>query len=212
LFEGAAVRPARSRATLEAFVIAMPDARTITLLLRELADGEKQAFDRLLPLVYGELRRIAEAQLRSERPGHTLQPTALVHEVYVRMVGREQLSFNDRAHFLGVAAHTMRRVLIDHARIRNALKRDSGRQQVPIDQAGEIRVQRPSVLIAVGDALDTLEKQNPLMARLIELRYFGGLTAEESGVVVNLPPKDVRRELRLAQAWLRRELDAAPPA
>ena len=189
----------------------MPNTQTVRLLLRELAGGERQAFDQLIPLVYAELRRIAEAQLRKERPDHTLQPTALVSELYSRMVGREQIGFNDRAHFLAIAAQTMRRILIDHARVRNAAKRNRGQEKISLDQAGDVGPQHPSILIALGDALDALGKQDTLMARLIELRYFGGLTAEESAVVVGLPVSEVRRELRLAQAWLRRELESAAP-
>lgn len=188
----------------------MADPHTVTLLLRDLAGGDKQAFDRLIPLVYGELRRIAEAQLRSERPGHTLQPTALVHEVYVRMAGREQHGFNGRAHFLGVAAHTMRKILIDHARIRNAQKRDHGREKLSLDQAGDVGFERPALVLALDEALNKLDRQDSLMARLIELHYFGGLTAEESSVVVGREVGEVRRELRLAQAWLRRELEDSP--
>jgi RNA polymerase sigma factor (TIGR02999 family) len=187
----------------------MPTTQSITVLLRELAGGERRAFDQLMPLVYGQLRRIAEAQLRRERPGHTLQPTALVHELYSRMIGREPVSFNDRAHFLAIAAQTMRKILIDHARARNAAKRNRGQEKVSIDQVGDVALQNPSILIALGDALDALGEQDSLMARLIELRYFGGLTLEESAVVVNLPVSEVRRELKLAQAWLRRELGGA---
>ena len=187
----------------------MPTTQSITVLLRELAGGERRAFDQLMPLVYGQLRRIAEAQLRRERPGHTLQPTALVHELYSRMIGRERISFNDRAHFLAIAAQTMRKILIDHARVRNAAKRNRGQEKVSIDQVGDVALQNPSILIALGDALDALGEQDSLMARLIELRYFGGLTIEESAVVVNLPVSEVRRELKLAQAWLRRELESA---
>jgi len=189
----------------------MSDTHTVTLLLREASSGEKGALDRLIPLVYTELRRIADSQLRRERPDHTLQPTALVHEVYARMVGREQLTFNDRAHFLGVAAHTMRKVLIDHARIRHAAKRDFGKAPVSIESAGDIGCVRPSILIALDDALTGLEGQDPLLARLIELRYFGGLTLEESSAAVDLQVSDVRRELKLAEAWLRRELTSLPP-
>jgi len=187
----------------------MPNTQTVRLLLRELAGGERQAFDQLIPLVYAELRRIAEAQLRKERADHTLQPTALVHELYSRMVGREQIGFNDRAHFLAIAAQTMRRILIDHARVRNAAKRNRGQEKVSIDHAGDVGLQHPSILIALGDALEALGRQDTLMARLIELRYFGGLTIDESAVVVNLPVSEVRRELKLAQAWLRRELESA---
>ena len=188
----------------------MPDGQTITVLLRQFAGGDRQALDHLIPLVYAELRRIAAAQLRSERPDHTLQPTALVHEVYARMVGSDLPSFSDRSHFLGIAARLMRQILVDHARNRNAAKRDHGKQKLSIENAAGIPVQRPSILIAVDDALKTLEGTNPVMARLVELRYFGGLTAEESSVVMSLEVNQVRRQLRLAQAWLRRELDSSP--
>jgi RNA polymerase sigma factor (TIGR02999 family) len=190
----------------------MTEPHTITILLSNLAGGERQAFDKLIPLVYAELRRIAGAQLKSERAGHTLQPTALVHEAYARMVGSEPVSFNGRAHFLAVAAHTMRRILIDHARIRGAAKRDHGREHLSIENAGDISLQRPALIIALDDALNGLQRRDPLMAQLIELRFFGGLTAEESSVVVNLEVGDVRRRLRMAQAWLRRELERGSSA
>jgi RNA polymerase sigma factor (TIGR02999 family) len=185
----------------------MTEPHTITMLLSNLARGERQAFDWLIPLVFAELRRIAGAQLRSERVDHTLQPTALVHEAYARMVGSEPVSFNGRAHFLAVAAQTMRRILIDHARMRGAAKRDHGREHVALDTAGDISLQRPALIIALDDALNTLQQRDPLMARLIELRFFGGLTAEESSGVVNREVGEVRRSLRLGQAWLRRELE-----
>jgi RNA polymerase sigma factor (TIGR02999 family) len=190
----------------------MANAPNITLLLREVGRGETEAFDQLIPLVYAELRRIAQAQLRNERPGHTLQPTALVHEAYARMAGQERLTFHDRAHFLGVAAHTMRKVLIDYARIRNAAKRDPGGPKVSIEEALDAGLERPSSLIALDDALSSLERQDPRLARLIEMRYFGGLTAEETSVVMGAEVGEVRRELALAQAWLRRELDGGARA
>jgi RNA polymerase sigma factor (TIGR02999 family) len=185
----------------------MPDARTVTLLLRELDGGDQAALERLVPLVYEELRRIAEGQLRRERPGHTLQPTALVHEVYVRMVGQEHAGYHDRAHFLAIAAHAMRKILIDHARGRNAAKRGGGREKFAIDEERDGCVERPSILIALDDALAALAVKDPQLARLVEMRYFGGLTAEESSVVMNLEIKAVRRQLRLAEAWMQREMD-----
>jgi RNA polymerase sigma-70 factor, ECF subfamily len=184
----------------------MPDARTVTLLLRELAGGDQAALDRLVPLVYEELRRIAEGQLRRERPGYTLQPTALVHEVYLRMVGQEPAGYRDRAHFLAIAAHAMRKILIDRARGHNAAKRGGGHEHVAIDEERDSYMERPSILIALDDALATLELKHPNLARLVELRYFGGLTAEESSVALNLDINVVRRELRLAEAWMQREM------
>jgi len=192
-------------------VLLMSDARTVTLLLRDLAGGDQGALDRLVPLVYEELRRIAEGQLRRERPGHTLQPTALVHEVYVRMVGQEQPGYQDRAHFLAIAAHAMRRILIDHARERNAAKRGGGGQKLAIDEERDGSAERPSILIALDDALATLTAKDALLARLVEMRYFGGLTAEESSVALNLEITAVRRHLRLAEAWLQREMQHSTP-
>jgi RNA polymerase sigma factor (TIGR02999 family) len=189
----------------------MSDTRTVTLLLRDLAGGDQGALDRLVPLVYEELRRIAEGQLRRERPGHTLQPTALVHEVYVRMVGQEDASYRDRAHFLAIAAHAMRKILIDHARGHNAAKRGGGLDHLAIDEERDGSGERPSILIALDDALAALAEKDPLLARLVEMRYFGGLTAEESGAALNLEINAVRRQLRLAEAWLQREMDRPAP-
>jgi len=186
----------------------MGEPQTITLLLRDVANGDKAALDRLIPLVYDELRRIADGQLRRERPGHTLQPTALVNEVYARMVSGGQPDYNDRAHFMGVAARAMRKILIDHARGRNAAKRGGGHQKVTLDEARAGALERPVMMIALDDALSALERQDPQKARLIELRYFGGLTAEESALVLQLEVPVVRKELRLAQAWLQRELES----
>ncbi len=184
----------------------MADTRLLTRLLHDVADGDKAAFDRLVPLVYDELRRIADGQLRREPPGHTLQPTALVHEVYARMVGQEQPDYRDRAHFLAVASQVMRRILIDHARIKHAAKRGGGHESLPIDEARDASAQRPEVLIELDDALKALQEQDPRKARLVEMHYFGGLTAGESATALALDVAVVRRELRVAQAWLQREL------
>jgi RNA polymerase sigma factor (TIGR02999 family) len=184
----------------------MADAQTVTLLLRELARGDKAALDRLIPLVYDELRRIARGQLRRERPGHTLQPTALVNEVYARMLGQEQPDYQDRAHFLAVAARAMRKILIDYARGHNAEKRGGGQDALSLDEALSRAGQRPAQMVALDDALNGLEKQDARKAQLIEMRFFGGLTAEESAAVLHLDVLAVRRELRLAQAWLQREM------
>jgi RNA polymerase sigma factor (TIGR02999 family) len=189
----------------------MSDARTVTLLLRDLAGGDQAALDRLVPLVYQELRRIAEGQLRRERPGHTLQPTALVHEVYVRMVSQEQADYRDRAHFMAIAAHAMRKILIDHARGHNAAKRGGGVEKFVIDEQRDGCAERPSILITLDDALAALEVKDPLLARLLEMRYFGGLTAEESGTALKLEINVVRRQLRLAEAWIQREMDHTAP-
>ncbi len=166
-----------------------------------------------MPLVYAELHRLAGSYLRNERPGHTLQPTALVHEAYVRLVDQDQPDYRSRAHFLGVAACLMRQILIDHARSRNAAKRGAGAPNYSLEQLGDaVAYDRPSMLIAVDDALQALEQRDPQKAKLVEMRFFGGLTAEESAQVLGLPVEKVRNELRVAQAWLHRELNAQDPS
>jgi len=185
----------------------MQVSQPITNALHDLAKGDSSALDRVMPLVYVELRRLAGHYLRQERPGHTLQPTALVHEAYFRLSGDSQPDYHNRAHFLGVAAHAMRQILIDHARTRNAAKRGGGKAPFSIEEGWDAPVERPSSLIQVDDALRTLEVQDPRKAQLIEMRFFGGMTAEESAEVLQLPVQTVRSELRIAQAWLKRELD-----
>lgn len=180
-------------------------------MLRDFAAGDKEALDRLMPLIYAELRRIAESHLRRERPDHTLQPTALVHEAYIRLIGQDQPDYRSRAHFLGVAAHVMRQILVDHARSRDAGKRGSGRPVFSLDESMDAAVERPVALIAVDDAIIALEKVDVQKAKLIEMRFFGGLTAEESAHVLHLPVEKIRSELRVAQAWLERELDRTCP-
>ena len=182
-------------------------AGPITLMLRDFAAGDREAFDRLMPLIYAELRRIAENYLRRERLGHTLQPTALVHEAYIRLIGQDQPDYQNRAHFLGMAAHVMRQILVDHARSRAAGKRGSGGAVFSLDESMDGAVERPVALIAVDDALGQLERIDAQKAKLIEMRFFGGLTAEESAQALQLPVAKIRSELRVAQAWLQRELD-----
>jgi RNA polymerase sigma factor (TIGR02999 family) len=179
----------------------------ITLILQDLADGDKDALNRLVPLVYAELRKLADSHLRKERPGNTLQPTALVHEAYIRLVGQDQPDFRSRSHFLGIASHVMRQILIDHARSRKAGKRGGGMPKYSLDEALNAAVERPSIMLAIDDALRELERKDPRKTKLIEMRFFGGLTAEESAAILELPVEKVRGELRVAQAWLQRELD-----
>jgi len=179
----------------------------ITVLVHEYANGDKAALDRLLPLVYAELRRIARKHLRDERPGHTLQPTALVHEMYSRLAGQTPPDLRDRVHFLSVAAGVMRQILIDHARTKYAQKRGGRQEKLSLDQAQEACMEKPALMVRIDDALNQLAREDPRKARLIEMRFFGGLTAEDSAAVLELPVNQVRRELRVAQAWLQRELD-----
>ena len=184
------------------------DEQPITVMLRRFADGDKQALDQLIPLVYSELQRLASGYLRGERKEHTLQPTALVHEAYARLLKQEQPDYRSRAHFLGTAAQLMRQILIDHARTRNAAKRGGGNLRLHLENQ-DIAMERPPFLIAVDDALTSLAHKDVLKARLVEMRFFGGLTAEESAEAVGKPVTEVRRHLRVALAWLQRELDRA---
>ena len=185
----------------------MQASQPITHALQDLAKGDPSALDRVMPMVYAEMRKLAGHYLRQERDGHTLQPTALVHEAYFRLVGQNQPEFQNRAHFLGVAAHAMRQILIDHARTRNAAKRGGGEGVFSIEEGMDSAMERPSALIQVDDALQALELHDKRKAQLIEMRFFGGMTAEESAEVLNLPVQKIRSELRVAQAWLKRELD-----
>ena len=182
-------------------------APSITVLVRDYAKGDKTALDRLVPLVYQELRRVAEGHLRKERSGHTLQPTALVHEMYARLAGQSTPDVRDRVHFLSVAAQVMRQILIDHARVKYAEKRGGRQEKLSLHEARDACIETPAIMIRIDDALNQLAEQDPRKAKLIEMRFFGGLTAEESATVLDLPVNIVRRELRVAQAWLQRELD-----
>lgn len=179
----------------------------ISELVHKYANGDKAALDRLLPLIYAELRRIAQRHLRGERTSHTLQPTALVHEMYARLAGQAPPDVRDRIHFLGVASHVMRQILIDHARTQYAQKRGGKQAKLSLEEAQDACMERPAVMIRIDDALSELARHDPRKARLIEMRFFGGLTAEESAAVFDLPVNTVRRDLRVAQAWLQRELD-----
>ncbi len=188
----------------------MQDAQPITQMLREFAAGDKAALDRLIPLIYDELRRLAHAQLRREHRSVTLQPTALVHEAYARLIGQEHPDYRNRAHFLGVASQVMRQVLIDYARRRNAVKRGGGDPHYSLNEALDAAAERPQILIALDDSLRALERKDPRKAKLVEMRFFGGLGAEEIAEVLSEPVDSVRTELRVAQAWLRRQ--SAPSA
>jgi RNA polymerase sigma-70 factor, ECF subfamily len=185
----------------------VPESAQFTEILNSLQEGREGALDRLLPMVYGELRRLADGYLRQERQGHTLQPTALVHEAYLRLMGQNQPEYQNRAHFCGVAAQVMRQILVDHARRRDAGKRGGGAERVPLVEDLNYTDQRADSLVALDDALKALADEDPQKAKLVELRYFGGLTADESAKITGLEPQTIYRELRVAQAWLQRELD-----
>jgi len=185
----------------------MPDPEPVTLLLQKLQGGDSSALDSLIPIVYPELKRMAATYLRGERPNHTLQPTALVHEVYLRLVGGDQPDFQSRAQFYGIASRIMRQILVDYARRRTASKRGGGDVKITLGDSFTKYGSGCEVITAVDDALKTLERQDETKARLIEMRFFGGLTAEESAETLSLPVQTVRNQLRVAQAWLHRELD-----
>jgi RNA polymerase sigma factor (TIGR02999 family) len=189
----------------------MASTRSVTALLNDWSRGDIAALEQLLPLVYTELRRIAARQLRGERVNHTLQPTALVHEVYLRLVDQRQVDWQDRAHFLGVAAQMMRRILVDHARRHDARKRGDGVQCVSIDDAKELAASQEMPLLTLDHALGRLEKVDPELARIVELRAFGGLTIEEAAHVLKVSPSTAKRDWRTAKAWLNRELGAEAP-
>jgi RNA polymerase sigma factor (TIGR02999 family) len=184
----------------------MPSTPDVTALLDDWSRGNRSALNELLPLVYAELRRIAAAQLRSERPGHTLEPTALVHEAYLRLVDQRRVDWRNRAHFFGAASQVMRRILVDHARRHDAEKRGNGVPSVPIEEAGDVAAVNGIPILALDLALHRLEHLDADLARLVELRAFGGLTVDEAACVLNVSPSTTKREWRIAKAWLAREL------
>jgi RNA polymerase sigma factor (TIGR02999 family) len=178
----------------------------VTALLSDWSRGDPAAINQLLPLVYAELRRMAARRLRSERAGHTLQPTALVHEVYLRLVDQRQVTWQDRTHFFAVAAQIMRRILVDSARRHNAGKRGQGVACVSIDDVQETAAPDALPILALDHALHRLQDVDAGLARIVELRAFGGLTIEEAAHVLEVSPSTAKREWRTAKAWLKREL------
>jgi RNA polymerase sigma-70 factor (ECF subfamily) len=174
----------------------------ITQLLIDLTNGNRTAVDALLPVIYSELRSLAANYLRRERTDHTLQPTALVHEAYLRLVDQTQVNWQNRAHFFGVAAQMMRRILVDHARAHHANKRGGEFQKVAIDEMPHNIFDRSTELVALDDALLELATFDEMKSRIIELRYFGGLTVEETAEALGVTPITIKRHWRLAKAWL----------
>ena len=184
----------------------MSAGHDVTGLLGDWSRGDRRALDRLLPLVYAELRRIAARQLRLERNGHTLQPTALVHEAYLRLVEQRTGDWESRAHFFGVAAQVMRRVLVDHARRQAARKRTAGVQRVPLEEIAETAAVNQVPVLVLDHALGRLEELDPGLAQLVELRAFAGLSIDEAAHVLKVSPSTVTRDWRTAKAWLAHEL------
>ena len=168
--------------------------------------GDQQAVDRLAPLVYDELRRVARMVFRKERSDHTLQPTALVNEVFMKLVDQTHVNWQSRAHFMAIASRAMRRVLVDHSRAHSAEKRGGGAGAVPLDEAVAYTEDRSPDILLLDRALEDLAKLDPRQARIVELRFFGGLTGEEIAETVGISTATVTRELRIAQAWLYRAM------
>jgi RNA polymerase sigma-70 factor, ECF subfamily len=187
----------------------MSSAPGITQLLREWSDGDEQALEKLTPLLYEELHRMAHGYMRRERSDHTLQTTALINEAYVRLIDWKNVRWQSRAHFLGVAAQLMRRILVDFARSRNYAKRGGrDRQMVSLDDASAVSPDPARQIVALDEALQSLSVIDARKSRIVELRFFGGLTIEEAAAVLGISARTILREWDLAKAWLSRELDS----
>lgn len=180
----------------------------VTQLLVNWSNGDQAALDALLPIVNDELRRLARRYLRREHPGHTLQPTALVNEAYLRLIGQQNVQWQNRTHFFGIAAQLMRRILIDHARSYQYQKRGGGALRVSLDEAATVTEAQTAELLAVDEALEKLTAMDARKGRIVELRFFGGLNLDETAAVLNISSPTVQREWRAAKAWLHRLLTA----
>jgi RNA polymerase sigma factor (TIGR02999 family) len=178
----------------------------VTQVLIELGQGDRAAMDRLLPLVYDELRRLAEGQLRCERADHTLSPTALVHEAYLKLVQLDRIDWKGRAHFFGACAQSMRRILISYARMKKAEKRGAGSDHVPIENVVLAAQARPAEVVALDEALTKLEQLSQRQARIVECRFFAGMSVEETAEALDISPATVKRDWTTARAFLNREL------
>ena len=178
----------------------------VTLLLHEWRNGDRQALDALLPLVYKQLRRIAHSQLRKERPDHTLQSAALVHEAYLRLIGMDPPQWESRTHFFSIAAQLMREILVDYARRHRAAKRGAGARALSIEEAAGLCSQKDIDVLALDDALKALTKIDPRQSKVVELRFFAGLSLEEISEALEIAPATVQRDWTAARAWLHREI------
>lgn len=184
----------------------IPASQNVTGLLIDWSNGDQAALDELLPLVNSELRKLASRYMRRESPGHTLQTSALVNEAYLRLIDQKNVQWQNRAHFFGIAAQLMRRILIDHARSHQYQKRGGGAIQVSLDEAAAVTEARAAELLAVDEALEKLTAMDARKGRVVELRFFGGLTEEETAEVMKISVPTVQREWRAAKAWLHRML------
>jgi RNA polymerase sigma factor (TIGR02999 family) len=188
--------------------VSTPPAGTVTVLLRQLQAGDRTKFDQLLELVYPDLRRLAGHHFRAESPGHVLQPTALVNEAYLRLVAHEDQSWESRAHFFGAAARLMRRILIEHARTMQTQKRGGREGTIPLEGIDIPSPQRPIDFLALDAALTALEALSSRQARIVELRFFAGMSVPEVAEAIGVDPRTVDRDWATARAWLRRRLQA----
>ena len=178
----------------------------VTLLLRAWADGDAAAFERLVPLVHRELHKLARVFMAAEGAGHSLQPTALLNEAYLRLIGGAQVEWRDRAHFFATSARLMRRILVDVARSKRYLKRGGGAAMAPLDDAADVAVDRGPDLVALDLALEALAQIDSRKSRVVELRFFGGLSVQETAHALDVSPETVHRDWQFAKSWLRREL------
>jgi len=183
----------------------------VTRLLQDCSDGNRDALDKLLPLVYNELRRLAHSYLSHERPDHTLQTTALVHEAYLKLIDQRSVNWQNRAQFFAISAQAMRRILLDNARRHTAAKRGSGGQKISLDEVATLSGDSANEsLIALDLALQKLETIDAAQSKIVELRYFGGLTIEETAEVLKISPSSIQREWTVARAWLYKTITVAP--
>jgi RNA polymerase sigma factor (TIGR02999 family) len=183
-----------------------PETHELTQLLIDWSNGNRAALDKLMPVVEQELRRLAHRYMSSERPCHTLQTTALVNEAFVRLVNRKNIQWQNRAHFFGIAAQLMRTILVDHARSHACAKRGGGAGKLELDEGLVVSQQKASEVVALDEALKELALLDPHQSRIVELRFFGGLTVEEAAEVMHVSPATIKREWSTAKAWLYREL------
>ena len=186
-----------------------PSTNEVTQLLVAWSDGDRSALDKLMPLVHEELRQLAHRYMSRERPGHTLQTTALVNEAYVRLVNRQNVHWQNRVHFFAIAAQVMRHILVDHARSHACAKRGSDARRIPLDEVAVVSRERAAEVVALDDALKGLAMLDPQQSRIVELRFFGGLTIEETAEALHLSPATIKREWATAKAWLYHELNKA---
>lgn len=185
----------------------MPSEVDITTLLRRFREGDRDAEQQLVPRVYHELRKLAAAYMRREKPGASLQPTALVHEAYLRMVDYKEVQFKDRHHFFALAAQVMRRILVDRARARKAAKRGGSAGVLSLDEAIQVGTEKEDLLISLDHALDRLTEMNPRMGQIVEMRFFGGMTEEEVAEYLGISARTVKRQWSTARLWLQKELE-----